>query len=117
MFGAGSMLPIVLSSVALKVVVAGKGEGLKRRLTLLKESAVSPTAVFDDTIPAADELAGVHLVFVAGLDEHLSSALAKLARARGALVNVEDQPALCDFHVPASVRRGDLIITASTRGN
>ncbi len=34
----------------------------------------------------------------------------------GVLVNVEDQGALCDFHVPSVVRRGDLTITVSTGG-
>src|SRR6185295_13665226 len=110
------MLPIVLNSQALKVAVAGKGEGLHRRLKVLSDGAVTPSGVFEDRIPRADELTGVHLLFVAGLDEQLSSALAKLARAQGALVNVEDQPALCDFHVPAAVRRGDLLLTASTGG-
>jgi precorrin-2 dehydrogenase/sirohydrochlorin ferrochelatase len=32
------------------------------------------------------------------------------------LVNVEDVLPLCDFHVPAIVRRGDLLLTASTGG-
>jgi precorrin-2 dehydrogenase/sirohydrochlorin ferrochelatase len=32
------------------------------------------------------------------------------------LVNVEDAPNLCDFHVPATVRRGDLTFTVSTNG-
>jgi precorrin-2 dehydrogenase/sirohydrochlorin ferrochelatase len=34
----------------------------------------------------------------------------------GVLVNVEDVLPLCDFHVPAVVRRGDLLLTASTGG-
>jgi precorrin-2 dehydrogenase/sirohydrochlorin ferrochelatase len=110
------MLPIVLSSSALKVGVIGKGDGLERRLSLLTDSAIQPAHVFDDRIPGAEELRGIHLLFVAGLDEQLSSAVAKLAQAQGSLVNVEDQPALCDFHVPASVRRGDLLLTASTGG-
>jgi precorrin-2 dehydrogenase/sirohydrochlorin ferrochelatase len=33
------------------------------------------------------------------------------------LANVEDQPALCDFHMPAIVRRGDLTLAISTGGN
>ena len=32
------------------------------------------------------------------------------------LVNVEDRPALCDFHSVAEVRRGDLLLTVSTGG-
>jgi precorrin-2 dehydrogenase/sirohydrochlorin ferrochelatase len=34
----------------------------------------------------------------------------------GVIVNVEDVPSLCDFHVPAQVRRGDLLLTVSTGG-
>jgi precorrin-2 dehydrogenase/sirohydrochlorin ferrochelatase len=58
----------------------------------------------------------VGLLFVAGLDPQTARALAVRARAAGILVNVEDVPELCDFHVPAIVRRGDLVITASTGG-
>ncbi len=32
------------------------------------------------------------------------------------MVNVEDVPGLCDFHVPANVRRGELVFTVSTCG-
>ena len=31
-------------------------------------------------------------------------------------MNTEDQKDLCDFHVPAAVRRGDLLLTVSTGG-
>ena len=33
-----------------------------------------------------------------------------------ALVNVEDVKPWCDFHNPALVRRGDLLLTVSTNG-
>ena len=36
--------------------------------------------------------------------------------AVGALVNIEDRPALSSFHSPALVRRGDLLIAVSTNG-
>jgi precorrin-2 dehydrogenase/sirohydrochlorin ferrochelatase len=38
------------------------------------------------------------------------------ARAAGAIVNVVDTPALCDFIVPSVVERGRLVIAASTGG-
>jgi len=110
------VLPIVLNPGVPKVAVAGTGDGLRRRLALLLDSSVTPAVVFEGHVPQGDELDGIQLFFVAGFDEQLSSALAKLARAKGALVNVEDQPSLCDFHVPAAVRRGGLLLTASTGG-
>jgi precorrin-2 dehydrogenase/sirohydrochlorin ferrochelatase len=42
--------------------------------------------------------------------------LAGIARSAGTLVNVEDRRAWCDFHSPALVRRGDLLLTVSTNG-
>jgi len=110
------MLPIVLNPSVLRIGVAGQGEGLHRRLDLLAESAVEPAVVFTQRIPQAQELAGLHVLFIAGLDDADSRALAASARAQGALVNVEDQPAQSDFHVPAAVRRGDLLFTVSTGG-
>ena len=50
------------------------------------------------------------------LSSEISAALAGRARAQGILVNVEDEPLLCDFHVPATVRRGDLLLTVSSAG-
>ncbi|MGH7082342.1 MAG: siroheme synthase, partial [Acetobacteraceae bacterium] len=41
---------------------------------------------------------------------------AAAARAQGALVNVEDQPALSDFRNTAELRRGDLLVSVSTGG-
>jgi precorrin-2 dehydrogenase/sirohydrochlorin ferrochelatase len=55
-------------------------------------------------------------LFIAGLGGDGARALATRARALGLLVNVEDMPALCDFHVPAILRRGSLLLTASTGG-
>jgi precorrin-2 dehydrogenase/sirohydrochlorin ferrochelatase len=56
------------------------------------------------------------MLFVAGLSRARFEGLAARARSAGVLVNVEDQPALCDFHVPAAIRRGDLLVTVSTSG-
>jgi len=39
-----------------------------------------------------------------------------LAKQKGILVNVVDQPSECNFIVPSVLRRGDLIIAISTSG-
>src|SRR6267154_1699516 len=110
------MLPIVLDPKALRVGVAGAGKGLAKRLELLTEARVSPSAVFEGYLPSVEDLGVLNILFVAGLDESASRGLAQAARRAGVLVNVEDQPTLCDFHVPAQVRRGDLLLTVSTGG-
>lgn len=110
------MLPIVLDPNAIKAGVAGSGEGLRRRLDLLSEAGVQHVEIFDGRTPSQEELAQLAVLFVAGLDATPSHALATAARAQGVLVNVEDLTDLCDFHVPASVRRGDLLFTVSTGG-
>jgi precorrin-2 dehydrogenase/sirohydrochlorin ferrochelatase len=77
----------------------------------LVEGGVEPVLVEPE-----GSLAGLNLLFVAGLATPVSAALAGRAREQGVLVNVEDVPELCDFHMPAIVRRGDLTFTVSTNG-
>jgi precorrin-2 dehydrogenase/sirohydrochlorin ferrochelatase len=108
------MLPIMLNPDLL-AGLAGAGEGLSRRAELLSAAGVSPVH-FDHPIPTDSEIATLQVLFVAGLDEGAARALATRARGLGVLVNVEDVPELCDFHVPALVRRGDLVLTVSTGG-
>ena len=108
------MLLLVLTPLNLKVGLAGRGEALARRAALLAEAGAEARLLSPD---ASDEvLAPLQLLFVAGLAEGEARDLAKRARAFGTLVNVEDALPLCDFHVPAMVRRGDLLLTVSTGG-
>jgi precorrin-2 dehydrogenase/sirohydrochlorin ferrochelatase len=96
--------------------LAGAGGGFERRLKVMKAGGVDEPVVFSDRLPTAAELASLQLLFVAGLDESTSRALAIAARDAGVLVNVEDVPELCDFHMPAQIRRGDLLLAISTAG-
>ena len=107
------MLPILVSETA-RIGLAGQGDGLGRRAALLVEAGARPVLLNSDA--SDDEIAGLKLLFIAGLPEEVALPLAGRARALGVLVNVEDVPAYCDFHVPAVVRRGDLVLTASTGG-
>jgi len=105
------VLPILLSTEFKNVGLAGAGEGRARRAALLAEAGITPVPVDDK-----GALSDLAVLFIAGLDRSASEALAGRARSSGILVNVEDIPELCDFHVPAIVRRGDLVLTASTGG-
>ena len=67
-------------------------------------------------LPGRPDLAALRALWIAGLPDDEAAALAALARSERVLVNVEDRPALCDFHSVAEVRRGDLLLTVSTGG-
>jgi precorrin-2 dehydrogenase/sirohydrochlorin ferrochelatase len=104
------VLPIALDPTTVRIGLAGHGEGLERRRRLLAEGGVEQPVPVDE----GTALDGLSLLFVAGLDRASSAALADRAGSAGVLVNVEDVPDLCNFHVPAILRRGDLAFTVST---
>lgn len=108
------MLPIVFDPASVAVGLAGAGEAFARRQAMLKRAAVNPVSIAPDAPGSA--VSALSLLFVAGLEREPSARLVQLARDAGVPVNVEDVPELCDFHVPATVRRGDLLLTISTGG-
>jgi len=67
-------------------------------------------------LPSAEDISSYAIIFIANLEEEEAETLAGLAREQGVLVNVEDVKPLCDFHVPSIIRRGKLLMTASTGG-
>lgn len=105
------MLPLVLNPDLARIGLIGAGDALERRLSLLTSAGVEPIR-----LSPGSALEGISVLFVAGLDPDASQEWARRARSAGILVNVEDVPELCDFHVPAIVRRGDLVISVSTKG-
>ena len=126
------MIPIVLDPRQNAMALIGRGEATARRLELLLDGGAAQIAVFSDApsprlqalaanrlqhrLPSAGELARVALLWIADLPIAQAAPLARAARAGGCLVNVEDVVAFCDFHNPAQVRRGDLLLTVSTAG-
>jgi precorrin-2 dehydrogenase / sirohydrochlorin ferrochelatase len=105
------MIPVNLDPARLSIAVVGGGERAARRSTLLCEGGA--TAV---PLAAEADFAGFDIVYVADLPRDRAAAVAMRARAAGALVNVEDEADLCDFHTPAVVRRGDLTLSIATAG-
>ncbi len=126
------MFPVLLDLSRARVVVIGDGEHVVRRLAQLDHDepgelyvfSPAPSAALQATAgarlvrrpPSPADLVGVTIAFIAGLDRDMSADIAKMARMAGALVHVEDQPKLCSVQMPATVRRGDLLISVSTGG-
>jgi precorrin-2 dehydrogenase/sirohydrochlorin ferrochelatase len=65
---------------------------------------------------APDDLCRALLVFAATDDRDVQEQICRQAVLAGQLVNVADDPACCNFQVPACLRRGDLTIAIATGG-
>lgn len=64
----------------------------------------------------AGDLEGAALVFAATDDETVNTMVAREAKERDIDVNVADAPDAGTFTMPASLRRGELLVTVSTGG-
>jgi precorrin-2 dehydrogenase/sirohydrochlorin ferrochelatase len=104
----------MLDPAKMRVLVLGDGVATTRRKELLKEA----DATFDYAANASaiEDYMPYDVVFAADFDDSTSAIIYHAAKQAGALVNVEDKKAYCDFHVPAMVRRGELLLTISTGG-
>lgn len=111
------MLPIVLDLARSDVVLIGDGRAVAKRRQLLGEAGATRLRAFaPDRLPTEADLVGARLVFIADRRASYAAGIAGRARAAGALVHIEDDPAHSDFHMPAILRRGDLAIAISTGG-
>lgn len=127
------MLPLTLHVGTLPIFVIGN-EGAVARLAALDERGAANVHVFSEAPdtrlaeaagarlrrrrPSAADFAEVHprLVFVADVPEAEAAQLHRLGHDHGALVHVQDTLSLCDFHMPAILRRGMLQLAVSTGG-
>lgn len=125
-------VPLALDLSLLPCALVGSGRPIRKRLAFLTGERVERLSVFIDDpdpleelrpgwtlarrLPHDSELDGLRVLFVAGVTRPVAVDLAERARRRRILVNVEDDLPLCDFHVPAVIRRGDLAISISTGG-
>jgi uroporphyrin-III C-methyltransferase/precorrin-2 dehydrogenase/sirohydrochlorin ferrochelatase len=128
------MYPLMLDLRGRPCLLVGAGRIAHRKLLqLLSEGAsvtvVAPTAIDPVARLAAEsairlharrfvetDVEGCRLVLAATGDRAVDAQVAGAARARGIFVNVADVPELCDFHLPASVRRGDLHLAIGSGG-
>ena len=124
--------PVYLNLKDKWVVVIGGGAVAERKVESLLDTGALIRVVSPEVTPRLSSLAnekrvkllkrpyrpgdcnGAVLVLSATDDAEVSTTVWKDARDAGALVNTADQPAFCDFIMPAVVRRGDLTIAIST---
>ncbi len=117
-----------------KAVVIGAGAVAARKVGDLLAAGAAVTVIApevrDEIRQAASEgrlalverpfqkgdLAGAFIVVSATNDEEANRQIAEEGRASRCLVNVVDRPAMCDFTVPATLKRGDLTLAVTTEG-
>jgi precorrin-2 dehydrogenase/sirohydrochlorin ferrochelatase len=129
------LYPIALKLSERQAVVVGGGTIAARKVGSLLECGAKVTVVSPELCPELEERAVAGEITVlrrcfegADLDSAMvaiaatnltavNEAVLEAGRARRVLVNVVDVPDLCDFYVPASIKRGDLEITINTGGS
>ncbi|HEX2510944.1 MAG TPA: siroheme synthase CysG [Microvirga sp.] len=127
-------LPVFLDLSGRRAVLAGGGDPLAWKAELLAAAGAEVFVFADDAEPELLALASstpsISLaarawqpadldgaaVAVAEADGEEAARFAAEARGRGALVNVIDQPAFCDFQFGAIVNRSPVIVSISTDG-
>ncbi len=123
------MLPLFLNLTGRLAVVIGGGAVGQRKADALRQAGAAVRLVCQEgrslALGAGVEwrtepycpahLDGAALVFAAAPPDVNRQVVAD-ARARGLWVNSATAPEECDFFLPATVRRGDLVIAVSTGG-
>jgi len=127
-------LPIFLNVKGQHALVVGNGTLAARKADLLLRAGCSLTVVAPEPNGdladllgkervrhktdrlLADDLADCVVAFGASSDDAINQELHDLAKAAGVPVNVSDNPALCDFVMPALVDRSPLLIAIGSGG-
>lgn len=127
--------PVFLELAGRACVVIGGGAVAERKIEGLLAAGASVTVVSPALTGRLDglaregrirhvgrgytpgDLAGHQLAFVAAADGGVSAAVAREGRERGVWVNAADDPARCDFILPAVIQRGALVVAVATGGS
>lgn len=117
----GLRFPLFVDLHGKKAVVVGGGHiGGKRAETLAQFGAtvtvIDPKPITLDGVTVIQrgyqqgDLAGAYLCLAATHDPVLNRTVATHGKAVGALVNVADDPTLCDFFFPALCQSEDMVV-------
>lgn len=128
------MYPLMLKLEGQPCLVVGGGQVAERKIESLLEVEARVIVISPEITPTIQEwvdqgklrcqlrgyregdAAGHFLVIAATDDEMINEIVARDCFQRNILINTVDNPPLCNFYVPAVVRRGDLTLAISTGG-
>jgi len=99
------------------VAIVGGGEPAEAKARLFDGSPARLLRIEAERGLDAAAYEDASLVFIAAGEAPFREAAAKAARQAGAVVNVVDHPALSDFHTPALVDRGAVVVAVGTAGS
>ncbi|MBO8128710.1 MAG: bifunctional precorrin-2 dehydrogenase/sirohydrochlorin ferrochelatase [Peptococcaceae bacterium] len=129
-----AIYPICIKLDNLPCLVVGGGKVAERKVKALLAAGGRVTVIGPDITPDLKNLAlsdklvhvarpykkgdvdGFFLVISATNDRQVNREIAAECHQRRILLNTVDDPENCTFYVPATVRRGDLVIAVSTGG-
>lgn len=98
------------------IVIVGDGEGAEAKARLFEGSPAEVRRCSAEDGGKTETYQGARLVFIADGEDGAMKSAAALARSAGALVNVTDRPAMCDFTTPAVIDRGSVVAAVGTGG-
>jgi precorrin-2 dehydrogenase/sirohydrochlorin ferrochelatase len=128
------LFPLFIRLDSRPCLVVGGGKVAGRKVDGLLEAGAAVTVVSPEAIAqiqrlasqgriawrqktfSTDDLHGFFLAMAATGDAAANERIAAACREQGILINVADEPQLCDFFVPAVLRRGALSIAIATDG-
>ena len=102
-----NQLPIFVTLQGRNVMLVGDGEAAEAKRRLIERAG---------GVCVAEGSQDVMLAFVAVEDAVEAAGIAARLKATGLIVNVVDQPALCDFTTPAIIDRDPVLIAIGTGG-
>lgn len=131
------LFPVFIKTESLRLLLVGGGYVALEKLNALMANApatsitIVGTEISDEIKAFAaarpnitlierpyhiNDLQGIDMVIAAVDDKTVSATIRNDAKDRGILINVADQPDLCDFYLGSIVQKGNLKIAISTNG-
>jgi len=123
-------LPIQLNLVNKRILVVGGGRVALHKLRSIVKFSTSITVVGKTILPelrqfplsfherafVKQDLDTQFLVYACTNDPELNREIKLAANAQGLLVNVADNPELCDFISPAIFQTGEVVVAVGSQG-